>query len=87
MISAEELSAIVNTVNALGIQVAAHATTEEGIEMGINSRVRSIEHGNDFMPELICGIIAVKGNPMEDIGILQHAVFVMKNGKVHKRPE
>jgi imidazolonepropionase-like amidohydrolase len=188
IISSEELSAIVNTANALGIQVAAHATTIEGIELCLNSGVRSIEHGNAFIPELIekalvknvywcptisvfekykmdnlnavyanlkdgyakgmkivlgtdagsfpwtmnqakeleyyvknagfkpidaiktgtihaaellnmekeigqiqpgyyADIIAVKGNPMEDICILQNVVFVMKNGKVYKRPE
>lgn len=29
-------------------------------------------------------IIAVKGNPLEDITLLQHAAFVMKDGKVYK---
>jgi imidazolonepropionase-like amidohydrolase len=30
-------------------------------------------------------VIAVAGNPLEDIGVLQHVDFVMKNGVVYKR--
>ena len=32
----------------------------------------------------IANIIAVKGNPLDDITLLQHTVFVMKEGKVYK---
>jgi imidazolonepropionase-like amidohydrolase len=31
-------------------------------------------------------IIAVKGNPLNDITLLQHVEFVMKNGKIYKQP-
>jgi len=31
-------------------------------------------------------IIAVKGNPLTDITLLQHVAFVMKEGKVYKQP-
>jgi len=31
-------------------------------------------------------IIAVKGNPLEDIALIQQVDFVMKDGKVYKRP-
>ena len=31
-------------------------------------------------------IVAVPGNPLEDIAALQHVVFVMKGGEVYKRP-
>ncbi len=34
----------------------------------------------------IADIIAVPGNPLEDITLLQHTLFVMKEGKVIKRP-
>ncbi len=34
----------------------------------------------------LADIIAVPGNPLEDISTLQHAEFVMKGGVVHKRP-
>lgn len=32
-------------------------------------------------------IIAVKGNPLNDITLLQHVAFVMKNGKIYKQPQ
>jgi imidazolonepropionase-like amidohydrolase len=34
----------------------------------------------------LADIIAVPGNPLEDVGTLQHVEFVMKSGVVYKRP-
>lgn len=34
--------------------------------------------------DFIADIIAVKGNPLDDITLLQHTAFVMKDGKVYK---
>jgi len=34
----------------------------------------------------LADIIAVKGNPADDIKLLQTVAFVMKNGKIIKRP-
>jgi imidazolonepropionase-like amidohydrolase len=34
----------------------------------------------------LADVVAVPGNPLEDIGVLQHAEFVMKGGVVFKRP-
>jgi imidazolonepropionase-like amidohydrolase len=187
--SSEELSAIVETANNLGVQVAAHAETKDGISLSINLGVKSIEHGEEFDNDLVetairknvfwcptisvfeyyhvagvlkkaylnlnnaykkglkivlgtdigsfpwtnnqakelefyvrnaglstidaiktgtvnaaemlnmgkeigqiqpgyyADIIAVKGNPIDDITLLQKVAFVMKNGKVYKRPD
>jgi imidazolonepropionase-like amidohydrolase len=34
----------------------------------------------------LADIIAVSGNPLEDIGALQKVSFVMKGGAIHRRP-
>ena len=182
----DEMKAIVDEARKYGVNVAAHATTKEGIKMAIEAGVRSIEHGNAFNDSLInlaiahhvfwcptitvfeyfheptdstykylnraykaklkivmgtdigsfpwttnnvkeleyyvkkagfspmdaiktstinsaellnkqdrlgqisktflADIIAVKGNPADDITVLQNVVFVMKNGKIYKSP-
>jgi imidazolonepropionase-like amidohydrolase len=35
----------------------------------------------------LADIIAVKGNPLDDITLLQHVAFVMKEGKIFKQPD
>lgn len=51
--TAEELSAILQETNRHGAEVAAHATSREGIRMAIEAGVKSIEHGDAFDDELI----------------------------------
>jgi len=184
--SYDEIKAIVDEAKKYHVNVAAHATSKEGIKMAIQAGVRSIEHGDGFDDELIklaadnhvfwsptlsvyeyfkypldttykylaraykqkvkivlgtdigsypwknneakeleylvkkaglkpmdaikaatlnpaellnlqtksgqvkaafnADIIAVKGNPLDDITLLQHVDFVMKAGKVYKTP-
>ena len=43
------------------------------------------EIGN-LKPGYFADIIAVEGNPLEDISVLQKVSFVMKGGAVYKRP-
>jgi imidazolonepropionase-like amidohydrolase len=43
-----------------------------------NNSIGAIEVGR------FADIIAVKGNPITDISVLEGVVFVMKNGKVYK---
>lgn len=49
----EEFSVIVSEAHRLGIKVAAHATSRDGIEAALNAGVDSIEHGWSFDDELI----------------------------------
>lgn len=183
----DEMKAIVDEARKYHVNVAAHATTKEGIKMAIEAGVRSIEHGVAFNDSLItlalahhvywcptisvfeyyhepmdtvykylnraykrtlkivmgtdigsfpwtnndvkeleyyvtkagltpmdaiktatvnsaellgrqdrsgqvsvgyiADIIAVKGNPVDDIKLLQNVAFVMKNGKIIKQPD
>ena len=54
------------------------ATMETAKLLKIDETLGSIEAGK------IADIIAVRGNPLEDIGSLKSIVFIMKDGKVYK---
>ena len=48
--------------------------------LGIQDKLGSIETNK------IADIIAVEGNPIDDISFLQNVIFVMKEGKVYRSP-
>ena len=48
--------------------------------IGVSDQVGSIEAGK------LADIVAVKGNPLDNIKLLQNVQFVMKGGKVVKKP-
>ena len=48
--------------------------------LGIEATLGTLEIGK------IADIIAVKGNPLENITTLENVEFVMKNGKIYKQP-
>ena len=54
------------------------ATLTNAVFMKIEDKLGSIETGK------IADIIAVKGNPDQDISVMKNVVFVMKEGKVYK---
>ena len=56
------------------------ATLHASLLLGEESNLGSIELGK------LADIIAVSGNPLEDIRRLQSVDFVMKNGNVIKKP-
>jgi imidazolonepropionase-like amidohydrolase len=77
--SAREFSAM----TALGlpeIEAIRSATTNAAELLGIGEEAGSLATGK------IADIIAVKGNPLEQIEILEDVRFVMKGGQVVKRP-
>jgi imidazolonepropionase-like amidohydrolase len=40
----------------------------------------------ELRPGYYADIIAVQGNPLDDISVTQRVVFVMKGGVIYKRP-
>jgi imidazolonepropionase-like amidohydrolase len=61
-------------------QVLRAATVNAAELLGMADRIGSIEAGK------FADLIAVSGNPLEDIGALEHASFLMKGGTVvHRR--
>lgn len=47
--------------------------------LGVEDKLGSLEKGK------LADIIAVKGDPLKDISVMENVVFVMKDGKVYKR--
>jgi imidazolonepropionase-like amidohydrolase len=48
-----------------------------------------LKHDNDFgsiTPGKFADIIAVPGNPLDDISLMTKVTFVMKEGTIYKRP-
>jgi imidazolonepropionase-like amidohydrolase len=58
----------------------ASATSVAARALGMADRL------GDLRPGLLADLIAVQGDPLEDIGALERVVFVMKNGEVYKSP-
>jgi len=53
----------------------------------VNARVLKMEDRiGQVRPGLFADLIAVPGNPLEDISVTSQVKFVMKDGKIYKRP-
>ena len=57
------------------------ATSVAADLMGWQDRVGSLEPGK------LADVVAVKGNPLDDITAMTRVTFVMKDGTVYKREE
>ena len=62
------------------IQAIQSATMRAAELLGIEDKVGSVEPGK------LADIIAVRGNPLRDISVLQKVEFVMRGGQVFKKP-
>lgn len=52
----------------------------------LNAKVFHLNNLGRLQKGFLADIIAVKGNPIEDISSMQRVSFVMKNGQVYKKP-
>lgn len=84
----DELTTIVNEAKKLEYYVEyAGFSPMDAIKSGTSLAAELLERNNDLgliKKGYIADIIAVKGNPLEDITLLQKVDFVMKDGKIHK---
>ena len=56
------------------------ATLEAARLLRIEDRLGTVE------PKKTADLVAVKGNPLDDIRLMKEVVFVMKDGVIHKKP-
>ena len=61
-------------------QAIQSATLEAARLLKIDDRLGTIE------PKKIADLVAVSGNPLDNIRLMQDVVFVMKEGTVYKSP-
>jgi imidazolonepropionase-like amidohydrolase len=67
--------------NGLTPAAALRAGTSSASQLlGVADRVGTLEAGK------LADIVAVPGNPLDDIHVTEHVVFVMKDGVVYKEP-
>lgn len=76
--SAREFEWLVK-VGLSNIEAIRTATTNAADLLGVDDR-------GQLMPGMLADIIAVPGNPLDDITVLGKVKFVMKGGKIYKRP-
>ncbi len=62
------------------VEIARAATLDAATLLGLGDRLGSLEPGK------LADVIAVKGDPATDAKALEHAVFVMKAGRIWRRP-
>ena len=56
------------------------ATRNAAQLLKIDDRLGTLEVGK------LADVVAVEGNPLEEISVMKQVVFVMKEGQIHKQP-
>ena len=72
---AEEVS-LMQQAGIAAMAAIKSATSQAALVIGIDGETGSVREG------LAADLIAVRGNPLEDIGTLRKVVFVMRSGSV-----
>jgi imidazolonepropionase-like amidohydrolase len=72
----QELEYRVRTGGQSPMDAITSATSLAAASLGLGDRVGSLAPGYD------ADVIAVQGDPLQDIGALERVVFVMKRGRV-----
>lgn len=70
-------------------RVAAGQPTREAIVSATSRAAEALANPEigDLRPGFLADVIAVQGDPLEDIGALMRPVFVMKDGVIYRRDE
>jgi imidazolonepropionase-like amidohydrolase len=72
---------MIETLGATPMQVIKNATSDAAELLGILDQVGTLEAGK------WADLIAVPGNPLDDITLLEKVSFVMKAGEIHKHKD
>ena len=76
----QELESRVRKGGQPAMDAIVTATSAAAECLGLGDRIGSIAPGYE------ADLIAVDGDPLRDIGALEHVSFVMKGGRIAKRP-
>lgn len=76
------------SVNQFAFMVRYGMTPMQAIQSATTSAADLLGHSDvvgDIKPGRFADVIAVAGDPLQDISVLEHVQFVMKDGKVYKQ--
>jgi imidazolonepropionase-like amidohydrolase len=76
--NAQDLACRVRTVGQPAMAAIVSATSLSAEALGLEKEIGAVA------PGMQADLIAVDGNPLEDVGALQRVVFVMKGGRVYR---
>jgi imidazolonepropionase-like amidohydrolase len=77
------------SINQFAFMVKYGMTPMQAIQSATTSAADLLGHSDvigSIKPGKYADVVAVAGDPLKDISILEHVQFVMKDGKVYKRP-